>query len=196
MSDFTKQTQSNRINPRKAKNVGRWAVYANRVFDYFRAQRSYTPNALQPKQADQSAAVKQTQKMAKVLDTAEEVLLQVNSQFPFQLFPDSLRVDRQKVILTHRTFIGVAQIINIQIEDLQAIEADVGPLFGSISITTKQFSNTVNKIHTLARSDVMRAQHLLQGFIIANKKKLDYSKIEKNQLIGMLEELGRGSHGE
>lgn len=179
-------------NQHELKNLGRWAIYSQRVMDYFRVSRkSYVRT---PPQIKGSSADKQTEKMAKVLDTADEELLEVDSIFPLQLFPDSLRIDRQKVILTRRVFFSVAQIINIQIEDLQAIEADIGPLFGSISITTKQFSNTVNKIHTLARDDVMRAQHLLQGFIIANKKKLDYSKIEKQQLIAMLEELGRGSH--
>jgi hypothetical protein len=134
----------------------------------------------------------QINKMASAVTTAQEVLLEVSSAFPFIIFPDTLKVDRQKVIIIHRNFFQTAQIINIQIGDLQSIEADVGPFFGTISITTKQFSNTVNKAHRLSRRDVLEAQSLLQGFVIANKKELNHSEIEKNQLIQLLKELGQG----
>jgi hypothetical protein len=146
-----------------------------------------------PLKPNNSKATQQIKEMASAVDTAQEILLEVNSAFPFALFPDTLKVDRQKVIIVHRNFFQTAQIINIQIGDLQAIEADVGPFFGTISITTKQFSNTVNKAHRLARKDVLEAQSLLQGFVIANQKELNHSEIEKDQLIQLLKDLGQGA---
>jgi hypothetical protein len=63
---------------------------------------------------------------------------------------------------------------------------------GSVCITKKQFENTVNEINMLSRGDALRAQSLLQGFVIANEKQLDYSKIDNNQLVAMLYKLGGG----
>lgn len=137
------------------------------------------------------AELEQTQEFKEVIDTAQEVLIEVTSVFPFMIFPDTLKVDRQKVILIHRNFFGVAKIINIQIDDLQAIQVNVGPLFGSIAITTKQFSNTVNRINMLARKDAVAAQNMLEGFIIANQKGLNHTDIDKAKLIELLNNLGR-----
>ena len=168
----------------EVRHLGRYAIFYKRFFEQFRAR------PVMQSQAD--IAAQQAKKLTEVVSNAQDTLIEVSSIFPFMLFPDSLKVTRQKVVLTHRSFFGVAQIINIQIGDLQAIEADVGPLFGTVSITTRQFSNTVNKIHYLSRKDAVDAQGLLQGFVIANKKKLDFSNIEKRQLIDLLHRLGRG----
>lgn len=169
------------MGPRqKLKVLGWFALHHKRS--------SSTPSVPQTKDAHQQVA-----EMASAVDTAQDALLEVSSVFPFAIFPDTLRVDRQKVVVVHRGFFQTAQIINIQIDDLQSIEADVGPLFGTVSITTKQFSNTVNKVHHLSRKDTIEAQSLLQGFVIANQKELSHSEIEKHELIKLLKDLGQGS---
>lgn len=172
-------------NQQNVKQLGRSAIVSKNFFDNLRNKR-------RQHQQDNQKASQQTEKMASLIDTAQEVLLEVNSVFPFMMFPDSLKIDRQKVVLVRRKFFGVADIINIQTNDLQSIEVDIGPFFGTVSITTQQFSNTVNKIHMLSREDAIRAQALLEGFVIARQKKLDYTNIPKEQLVPMLEELGRG----
>ncbi len=166
------------------KQLGRFAIFSQRLSEQFRTR-------LYPKQKQPTMdAVEQNQKLTEVVNKAQEVLLEVSSVFPFMMFPDSLRIDRQKVILTHRSFFGVAQVINIQIEDLQAIEADISPLFGSLSITTRQYENTVHDIHRLSRRDAIAAQSLLQGFVLAKQQKLDYSKIDRRELVQHLKNLG------
>jgi hypothetical protein len=171
------------------RHLGRFAIFYKRFFDQF--SPSIASNTAKPEVTEISEK-KETQKLEKVMNNVQELLLDVNSIFPFMLFPDSLLVDRQKVMLIHRSFFGVSQRINIQVGDLQAIEVDLGPFFGTVSITTKQFSNTVNKIHMLTREDAIQAQRLLQGFVVANKQKLDYSNIEKNKLVAILKKLGQG----
>lgn len=172
-------------NPQQVKQLGRAAIIAHNFFDRFRSRAKQ-------EQKKAKAANSQAKEMAELIDTAHEVLLEVSSVFPFMMFPDSLRVDRQKVVIIHRKFFGVAEIINIQVHELQAIEVDIGPFFGSVSITTQQYSNTISKVTMLSRDDAIRAQALLEGFVIANRKKLDYSNIPKDELVNMLEALGRG----
>lgn len=136
--------------------------------------------------------VAQADEIEKAIDVNQEILLEADAVFPFMIFPDSIKIDRNKVVIIHRDFFKIAQIINIQISEILAIEADVGPFFGSVAITTKQFSKPINKITMLSRSNVAKIQNLLLGFLAANKQMLDYSHLEKDELVKLLEKLGRG----
>lgn len=179
---------------KKEKIIGRYAMLPKKYLGRFRNKVS--PVSLDvPSDTTKKAAesFEQSKELTKVIDNAQETLLKVYSVFPFMLFTDSLSVDRQKVTITHRSFFSSAKIINIQMIDIQMIEADIGPIFGSLCITSKQFSGAVNKILYLTRSDAVRAQRLIQGFVIANEKQLDYSSIDKKKLRVLLNDLGQGN---
>lgn len=137
-------------------------------------------------------SVEQTEELEKAIDTNCECLFEADSVFPFMLFPDSIKIDRNKVVVVHREFFKIAQRINIQVSEIQAVEADMGPFFGTVSITTKQFSKPINKITMLSRANATKVQNILLGFMAANKQYLDYSKVEKEELVKLLEKLGSG----
>ncbi len=168
----------------QVRHVGRYAILFNHLVEQFHQRRLQDRYYLQPRQHEGM------NRLAQPVQTRRDTILQVKTVFPFMLFPDSLEVDRQKVIITHRKFFGVAQIINIQISDLQAIEADVGPLFGTVLITTRQFENPIHKIYMLSRSDALKVQNVLQGFVSANKQNIDETKIESQKLTRLLKQAG------
>lgn len=171
----------------KSKLLGRYAILSERP----RRRHNISLKSLRLRPRVNKEA-EQTEKLEKAADTNQDTLLEINSVFPFMLFPDSIRIDRQKVMIIHRSFFRVARVTNIQVDELQSIQSDLGPFFGSISITSRQFANTVNKIFSLSRADAVKAQSILQGFVVANKKKIDYSEVEKNKLTQLLEKLGQG----
>ena len=179
---------------KRLKMLGQYALLPKHYFEKFRyktrSQQDLSIANMGPKTP--TDAHKQSEKLIKVADTASEVLLKVDSVFPLMLFPDTLSVDRQKLTITHRSFFNT-QITNVQICDIQIIEADVGPFFGSLRITSTQFSGTVYKIHFLTRNDVIRAQRLLQGFVVAKEKDIDCSSIGRIKLTSLINDLGRGN---
>jgi hypothetical protein len=123
---------------------------------------------------------------------SHDLLYKAETVFPFTLFPDTVTVDREKITIVNRTFFKVAQINSTQISDIQSIEADVGPFFGSIHITSKFFINNPRSLKMLTRKDAVSIQRLVQGMIITKAKDIESSDIDKEKLVDVLTSLGDG----
>ena len=124
---------------------------------------------------------------------AHDVLFTATTSFPFVIFPDSITMDRQQLTIVHRSFFNTANTISVRIEDILNVESNVGPFFGSIHIFSKFFTNDIKSISFLTRTNVLKIQRLIQGYMIAHNRKIDCSTIEKNQLIVLLSDLGQGA---
>jgi hypothetical protein len=130
--------------------------------------------------------------LAQTITRSREVLVTSTTVFPFTLFPDTVTLDRAKLTIAHREFWGTAEVISIHIEDILNVMVDVGPFFGSLKIFTRFFSTdkpyNVNFLH---KAEALRIKRILQGYIIAQQKKIDCSTLPTPELVQMLDELGR-----
>lgn len=124
---------------------------------------------------------------------AEEVIYHADSVFPFQLFPDSLTVDRVKVTITRRAFFRVSEIISIGIGDILNVEGDTGPFFGSIRLYTRFFADKPLEIKNLTRKDAISIKAILQGYVIARQENIDCSTVDVKELKALLWRLGSAS---
>lgn len=111
--------------------------------------------------------------------------------FPFVLFADTLKIDRQKITIVHNDFLWKSQTASTELKNIMNIEANVGPLFGSLTVTSKHFLNNTQTIRYLRRRDVATAQRLLQGFMIAQRAQIDTDNINQEQLLILLNDLGQ-----
>lgn len=136
------------------------------------------------------------EKLMDVTVGAHDILFTASTVFPFVLFTDSISMDRQQLTIVHRAFFRTANSISVRIEDVLNIESNVGPFFGSIHIFSKFFSNDIKSIGFLSRSNTLKIQRLIQGYMIAHHRKIDCSTIEKGQLIILLNDLGQGATAE
>jgi hypothetical protein len=132
----------------------------------------------------------ETEKLASLAQGSNDNLFVAKTVFPFVLFADTLKIDRQKVTIVHNDFLK-SRTVSTEIKNIMNIEAALGPLFGTITITSKHFLNNTQTIRYLKRSDVIRAQRLLQGFIIAQRAEINTDDIDKIQLIDLLNDLGQ-----
>lgn len=134
------------------------------------------------------------EKLKDALGDSNEVLASAQTVFPFTLFPDTITIDRGKVDISHRSFFRVAEVTSIRIQDILNAIINVGPLFGSLKISTRFFGTdkvyTVNYLH---RSDALKLKRILHGYIIALQKKIDCSALSAKELATLLDELGADS---
>lgn len=135
----------------------------------------------------------ESEKLINITEGARDNLIKANTVFPFVLFPDTITVDRQKLTITHRSFFRTSSTISVQIDDVQVAKVDVGPFFGSVHLASKYFVDNIQSINFLKRSDAIRIQRLLQGYMIAHHRKIDCSGIDNHQLVVLLNELGQSS---
>lgn len=133
----------------------------------------------------------ETQRLTSLAQGASDNLFIAKTVFPFILFADTIKIDRQKITIVHNDFFWKSQTASTEIKNIMNIAADVGPLFGSITITSKHFQNNTQTIKYLRKSDVATAQRLLQGFMIAQRAKINTNDIGREQLLMLLNELGQ-----
>jgi len=134
---------------------------------------------------------KHTASLVELVGGAEGNLLSVHTVFPFVLIADTLKIDRQKLTVVHNTLLGASQTASIRLKDLRNVQADIGPLFGSITLTSQHFLNNTQTIKFLKRKDIIEAQRLLQGFMIAHEAQVDTDNIEHNELKSLMNKLGQ-----
>lgn len=113
---------------------------------------------------------------------------------PMNLFPDSVIVDRTKVTITKRTFFWTSSVISIRIEDVLNIACSTGPIFGSLTISSRVMNSTDHyEIDYFWRRDAIYLKQIIQGYVIAQHNQIETSHLDRRNLINTLLELGRDS---
>jgi hypothetical protein len=131
------------------------------------------------------------QQLAAIAEGAQEVLATAKAIFPFDLFPDSIVVDRTKVTFHKREFFGAADTINIQIEDILNAEVAAGPFLATLKVYTRIPNKKAIKINNLSRKQAFLIQSIIEGYNIARARKIDCSTISKVDLVRLLTQLGQ-----
>lgn len=152
---------------------------------------------LAPSQQEKLDKVEAERQLVQAVQGTKEPLTEATTVFPFTLFPDTVLVDREKLTVTHRVFFQVAEVMSIRIEDVLNVTADVGPIFGSLKISTRFFNEKKPyKVNYLWRGDALRIKRIVQGCIIARQKNIDCTSFESKELARVLDELGQGTPDE
>lgn len=133
-------------------------------------------------------------KLKKVTKEAQDVITSVNSVFPIAFFPDTITVDRHKLTIIYRTFFWAEQTVSVPLQDIKNIQADMGPFFGSLTVTSDHFINNTQTVHHLWRADAKHIQELVQGAMVAKNEAIDITQVSTKQLTTLLSDLGKG-HG-
>ncbi len=134
-----------------------------------------------------------TEKLSGIITGARHNLFSTQAIHPLKFIADSIKVDRQKLTIVHNEFLRSSQTASIQIRDIMNIQADTGPLFGNITVTSKYFLNNTQTIKFLRRRDVNKIQRLVQGLMIANRSGIKTDNIDDEHLLPMLLELGEAN---
>lgn len=125
---------------------------------------------------------------------SHEVLASARTVFPMKLFPDRVILDRTKITIVRRDFFWSSNVVSIRIEDVLNVTCGMGPLFGSISISSRVMNSIDHfEINFLWRSDAMQLKDLIQGYVIAKHNKINTNDLSRKELIETISELGRDS---
>lgn len=131
-----------------------------------------------------------TDALADLATVTERTLFSAKSVFPFELFPDTLRIDRQKITVVHNDFLKMAHTTSIRLRDLGNVEVVLGPFFGTIILTSLYYRNNTQTINFLTRNDAIHAHRLLQGFMVAHNANIDTDNISDDKLLELLDRVG------
>lgn len=118
-------------------------------------------------------------------------LLKISTLFPFDLIPDTITLDREKLTVVNRTFFRSARIISTPYPDILSVELEVGPFLGNVKIKTRFFENDPLTCSMLTKADAYKLKNLLAGYIIATQNNEDFSRLNDKQFVEKLSSLGK-----
>lgn len=144
-------------------------------------------------QPQDSKSAKGPDTLVELTEKSQDVLYEANSVFPFALFPDTITLDREKLTIANRLFWRTANITSTPVSEIMSCEANVGPFFGSLHLTFRFFTDNQRTLNFLSRHDAETMQRLIHGYIIAHRREVDCSNINKEDLKKLLLELGQGA---
>jgi hypothetical protein len=124
---------------------------------------------------------------------SQDILYEATTVWPFTLFPDTITLDREKLTIANRFFWRTANITSVPVGEIMSAESNVGPFFGSLHLTFRFFANNERVINFLPRSAATEMQRLIHGYIIAHRREIDVSSVNKDELCKLLAELGQGA---
>lgn len=122
---------------------------------------------------------------------SDRTLFTAKTVFPFTFFPDTIIVDYQKISIIKKKFFLTEQVDSINHGDLLHIEVESGPLFSTLKITTKYFSDKPISIQYLNKKHAVRVRDILHGVISARQEEIHISDVDDKRLVSKLEQIGK-----
>ena len=127
-------------------------------------------------------------KLEHLMGKSRTPLLQIETVFPFDFFPDTLIVDTTKVHIIIREFFASEEIHSIPIANIVDVYVETGPLFATLRILPQLvFEHQVTEITKLWKTDAVKARDMIQGLIVAIKEDIDVSKLPEEEDVSKLQ---------
>ena len=175
------------IRSQERRALGWYAVRWTQTVDWFKAVGKSRA------EDHQAQAQIEAKKLKQAVKDTHRILAHSQSVFPFKIFPESITVDRQKLTIVYKRFFNSHQTIGVPLENVKNIQADLGPMVGSLTVTSDLFINNTQTVSCLPRKDARDIQRLVQGITAAISEGIDLGKIEDTeQLKDLLCKLGEG----
>lgn len=129
---------------------------------------------------------------SRLVTQSQKILLTVSSIFPFDLFPDKLVVDENKVRIIKKFFFFTERVTCILLENITDVEVSTSPFFATLKLRDASYYRfpRIFKINFLKIKDALEISKLIQGLIAIKKSLVDYSNMNIQTLREDLELLG------
>lgn len=110
-------------------------------------------------------------------------------RFPFDLFPDTINVEEERITVIRRNFFFSSQVHSVDIKDISNIFINMAPFFAQLVIVSNTFKENEIKIKNLKKEEAVFTRRIIEGLRIFQNKQIDTSNYTKDDLIVKLGEL-------
>jgi hypothetical protein len=138
---------------------------------------------------EQTEIQKETQKLENLAEEST-ILFEAQSVFPFQLFPDKIIVESDKLTIIKRNLL-VKNVFPILFDNLNSIAVHRTFIFASISTEVTGYEENPGDITHLWPKDAAKVKRLVMGILHAKNQGVDVGKIPIEDLLSGLEGIGK-----
>jgi hypothetical protein len=156
----------------------------------------YNGETIRPKDKADDAQEHVPDEMVKldaIHDKATSVLMTCRTVFPFDLFPNTLIIDYNKVDIIYRSFFRTSQTMSIPISRLNHITVNSTFFLSTLEIDVRGFEHKPRPLAFLRTVDAHRAKNLLFGLMSAYASKIDLSQLPLGDSMDKLIDIGRSA---
>lgn len=120
---------------------------------------------------------KNKEKLSQLLQRAQTALLQIQTVFPFDFFPDTLTIDPNKLTFTRNTFFYSSYTESIPIINITNVDVETSIMFAALRISFISYPTQEILIKPLWKDDALKARDIISGLMITKKEHIDIEKI-------------------
>lgn len=131
-----------------------------------------------------------SQQLENLAEGNSEVLCTVRSTFPFDFFPSTIVVTRDKVDIIDQLFFFSQDISSLMIREIGRVEVSTSLFFSTIFFRAKTIDKILKKVTHLKKSDALKVQSVIQGLLIAKAEQVDVSSVPATQVESATTRLG------
>lgn len=124
-----------------------------------------------------------------LIKESNTTICRISSVFPFQIFPDEIIVDANKITIVRRNLL-FKRSFPILINDILTIKVTRGIFFASMSFEVRGFEQNPNAVTFLWPEKATEAKVCILGILNVKKQNLDISKIPVELLKEKLTQIG------
>ncbi len=99
--------------------------------------------------------------------------MKIYSVFPFDLFPDTISLQKDKIDITHRPFFFTKEVFTVFINDIRTIRITSGPFFATLSFELKGMMEKQNPepISFLRKKSAQKIRKMALNLCVSQSKK-------------------------
>lgn len=137
-------------------------------------------------------AVVESKKLDGLVHETDKVVYELRSVFPFQLFPDRVIIDENKITIIRKELF-FKRVFPIDYDDIITVKVDRSLIFASLSFEVKRLSKNPRPINYLWPHEASIAKKYITGILTAKKAGVDFSKLNTVLVKKRLKKIGSGS---
>ena len=132
---------------------------------------------------------KDSEKLDKLVKESNHTIYSLASTFPFQLFPDRIIIDENKITIARKELF-FKRVFSILYNDILTIKVNRSFLFASIEFDVKRAREKPRPVVYLHPSEASLAKKYIIGLVQAKKAGVDFSNLTTKEIRNKLEEIG------
>lgn len=132
------------------------------------------------------------QKLNNAIQETTQVLAKAEAVFPFDLSPDAITVDKSKVNIIEKEFLGGEGVRSILLDEISDVIVETASSLATIKIV-EAHNKEISTVNKLKYKDANRVRNVIQGLIVAKKNNINLDNIDPEKLPEKLEKLGQGA---
>lgn len=122
---------------------------------------------------------------------SSQVLFTTKTVFPFDLFPDTLTINANKIDVVNSEFFASTQTTSIPLHDIANVEVQTAPFFATLRITNIRYPTNPIVLNFLKKNAAIKAKNIIDGLLVAVSQGADVANIEPAKLLRQIEQAGK-----